>query len=183
MSVVTTVLPLRLPFRIISSAQMAMTLSPSTISPASSQKITLSASPSRAMPRSAPVSRTRFFRSSGLSEPQSVFMFLPSGFTPIVTTSAPSSWNMIGETLYPAPLAQSRTILIPSSVRFGGKEFLANTTYLPGASSILCALPMSPGEARSWLLSPFCISSSMRISSSSGSLYPYLSNIFMPLSS
>ncbi len=147
MSVVTTALPLSFPLFIISSAHIAMILSPSTISPLSSQNMTLSASPSSAIPMSAPVSSTLFLSSSGLSEPHSVLIFLPSGCTPIVTTSEPSSSNMIGDTLYAAPFAQSSTIFIPSRVMSQGNEFFAKTTYLPGASSILWAFPISSGVA------------------------------------
>ena len=55
----TTVLFFRIPCRLKSRAQMANRIvSPSTSSPFSSTRITLSASPSRAMPTSAFVSRT-----------------------------------------------------------------------------------------------------------------------------
>tara|TARA_B110000003_G_scaffold242196_1_gene249873 strand:+ start:403 stop:570 length:168 start_codon:yes stop_codon:yes gene_type:complete len=54
-------------------------------------------------------------------------MLSPFGFTPIVITFAPNEFNNSGPALYPAPFAQSITILKPlklkSLVKFFFKIF------------------------------------------------------------
>ena len=47
----------------------------------------------------------------------------PFGFTPIAITFAPKDLNSSGPTLYPAPLAQSITILMPLRLKFFVKFF------------------------------------------------------------
>ena len=42
-------------------------------------------------------------------------------------TSAPNSCNIVGPTIYPAPLAQSMTTRFPHKVELLGKEFLICT--------------------------------------------------------
>ena len=61
------------------SAQMASSWSPSTTGPAASTARQRSASPSWAMPRSAPVARTAAIRPSRWVEPTPSLMFRPSG--------------------------------------------------------------------------------------------------------
>src|SRR6478735_5275131 len=58
--------------------------------PAPSTARQRSASPSCAMPRSAPCSTTAAFSRSRWVEPQSSLMFSPSGWAPMVMTSAPA---------------------------------------------------------------------------------------------
>ncbi|CFN63375.1 Uncharacterised protein [Bordetella pertussis] len=58
-----------------------------------------SASPSSAMPRSAPRARTSSASDSGCSAPTPLLMLKPSGETPMACTSAPSSRNTCGATL------------------------------------------------------------------------------------
>ena len=50
-------------------------------------------------------------------------MFKPLGFTPIENTFAPKSERILGADLYPAPFAQSKTILIPFRLKLLGKLF------------------------------------------------------------
>ena len=74
-----------------------MIWSPSATAPVSSSKITRSASPSRQMPTSAPVSR--IFRRRRLGRGRAhgpALMLNPSGETPMATTSAPSSQSHLG---------------------------------------------------------------------------------------
>ena len=79
-------------------AHIAITASPSTISPCSSITITRSASPSSAMPMRASRRTTSAFACSGCSAPVSRLMFVPFGRTPIGNTRAPSSANTSGAT-------------------------------------------------------------------------------------
>ena len=51
-------------------------------------------------------------------------MFKPLGFIPIGITFAPRSLSNFGAALYPAPLAQSKTIFVPFKWKFFGKFFL-----------------------------------------------------------
>ena len=88
-----------------------MILSPSTITPFSSTKMVLSASPSKAIPTSAFNSNTLSIKLLGNVEPLLSLTLVPSGLTFMDTTSAPSSHNILGATLYAAPFAQSITIL------------------------------------------------------------------------
>jgi hypothetical protein len=50
-------------------------------------------------------------------------MFKPFGFIPIAITLAPKDLNNSGPALYPAPFAQSITILKPLRLKFLGKFF------------------------------------------------------------
>ena len=83
------------------------------MSPFSSEKITRSASPSKAIPKSASSNLVVFAILLGNIAPQSRFIFLPLGSTPITIASAPSSKRTSGPTLYDAPFAQSKTTFIP----------------------------------------------------------------------
>ena len=98
MTVATTVFWRSSRSRIMRSAHMAMTASPSTTSPFSSMTMTRSASPSRAMPMWAPRRRTSSRACSGCSAPTSRLMLVPLGFTPMGKTRAPSSWKTRGAT-------------------------------------------------------------------------------------
>ncbi len=77
---------------------MAMMASPATTWPFSSATMTLSASPSRAMPRSAPFARTAAAIPSGCMAPQLSLMFRPLGSTWSGMTFAPSSSKTAGAT-------------------------------------------------------------------------------------
>ena len=70
-------------------------------------------------------SKTHFFNNSVSVEPQLRLIFLPLGWAPITITSAPNSQNVSGATLYEAPLAQSKIILIFSRVLSLGKDLFA----------------------------------------------------------
>ncbi|SKY98806.1 Uncharacterised protein [Mycobacteroides abscessus subsp. abscessus] len=74
-----------------------------------------SASPSNAMPRSAPCSSTAACNFSMCVEPQSALMLMPSGSAWMVVTVAPALANTCGPTCAAAPFAQSTTTLSPSS--------------------------------------------------------------------
>ena len=95
----TTVFSNKLLFLFQNCAIMAIILSPSTIPPFSSTRIVLSASPSRAIPTSAFTSITLLIRLSGNVDPLFSFTLVPSGFTFIGMTVAPSSHNILGATL------------------------------------------------------------------------------------
>ena len=60
----------------------------------------------------------------GNVEPQFLFIFRPFGFTPIAITFAPKDLNNSGPALYPAPFAQSITILKPLKIKIFCKIFL-----------------------------------------------------------
>ena len=74
-----------------------------------------SASPSSAIPRSAPSARTAARIASGCSAPQPSLMFRPSGETYRATTVAPAASNAAGAAWNAAPFAASMTTLRPSS--------------------------------------------------------------------
>ena len=59
----------------------------------------------------------------GFIEPQLSFIFKPFGLTPIGITLAPNSFNNLGAALYPAPLAQSKTIFVPRKLKFLENSF------------------------------------------------------------
>ncbi len=84
--------------RMSSSPQIAITASPSTTLPCSSETMRRSASPSRAMPRLAEVFFTALHSVSGCSAPKPRLMFLPSGELPMTMTFAPSSSSTAGAT-------------------------------------------------------------------------------------
>ena len=54
----------------------------------------------------------------GTVEPQLLFILSPLGFTPIAITFAPKDLSNSGPALYPAPFAQSMTILNPPRLNF-----------------------------------------------------------------
>ena len=99
MTVATTPPPLSRPVSAQLEAISAMMWSPSTIAPCSSQMTTRSASPSSAMPMSAPRSSTVLARRAVSVEPQPRLMLKPSGSAPMAMTSAPSSHSTVGATL------------------------------------------------------------------------------------
>jgi len=49
----------------------------------------------------------------GYVEPQFLLIFRPFGFIPMAITFAPNDFSSSGPALYPAPFAQSITILNP----------------------------------------------------------------------
>ena len=151
-TVATIVLFFNVPCSIISIAQIPIILSPSTILPFSSEKTTLSASPSKDIPTSAPCSKTAFAIFSGYTAPQLSLIFVPFGSTLVKISSAPSSLKASGAALYDAPFAQSTTILSPFKSIFLGNVFFTNSTYLP-IPSILYALPIEYGSNAGSLLS------------------------------
>ena len=76
----------------------------------------LSASPSRAIPKSALFLFTTEANLVVLVEPPFLFTLVPSGLTFMGITSAPNSHKIVGPILYAAPLAQSITIFKPSNL-------------------------------------------------------------------
>ena len=115
MTVVTTVFPASVPFSIMSLAHMTRMWSPSMTSPFSSTHRQRSASPSCAMPMSAPSASTVFCSDSRCVEPQASLMLTPSGSAWITCTSAPRRRRTRGMQSYAAPFAQSSTTFKPSS--------------------------------------------------------------------
>ncbi|CAM5321215.1 Pantothenate kinase [Streptomyces badius] len=91
MTVPTTVSFRSCPASRMARASTARIWSPSTSSPAASTARQRSASPSCAMPRSAPCSTTAARSSSRWVEPQPSLMLRPSGSAPMVTTWAPAA--------------------------------------------------------------------------------------------
>ena len=95
--------------------------------PFSSHIIILSASPSREIPIWALYFFTADLILLGNVEPQFSLIFKPLGLIPIAITFAPKDLNNSGPDLYPAPFAQSITILNPlrlnSLVKFFFKIF------------------------------------------------------------
>ena len=73
-------------------------------------------------------------------------MFSPLGSTPIDKTFAPNSDNIFGADLYPAPLAQSTTNLIPLRLKSLGKLFFKILIYLSFPFSNLLTLPNNFGS-------------------------------------
>ena len=162
MIVPTTVLLVSSPLLFSRVAPRKRTSSPSTIFPFSSQRIARSASPSRAIPTSAPDCLTFWIMAAGSVEPQPSLIFSPSGEIPIGITSAPSSLSNTGAISYPAPFAQSTTTVSPSRVNPSSRVDLAWTIYRPSASSIRRALPSPMPSGPS--ISPVSISCSRSIS-------------------
>ena len=110
------------------------------ISPFSSIVIILSASPSCAIPRSAPMATTVFIRFCRFSAFGSGFLpgKKPSGWELRVVTSQPAFLNTKGDISLPAPEAQSMTTFKP------GLIFTIPTRssiYLPLISSLTLKLP------------------------------------------
>src|SRR5690606_30144138 len=93
---VPTTGPCNRPLACQSRASTYSRSSPSQTAPLRSTNITRSPSPSNAMPRSAPVSRTRAASVSGWVEPTLSLMLRPLGSTPIASTWAPSSRSTSG---------------------------------------------------------------------------------------
>ena len=91
-----------------------MIWSPSTSLPSWSTARQRSASPSWAMPRSAPCSTTARLSGPRWVEPTPSLMLRPSGSAPMTMTSAPASVNTCGEQPLAAPWAQSSTTFRPS---------------------------------------------------------------------
>ena len=59
----------------------------------------------------------------GNVEPQFLLILSPLGFIPIENTLAPKDFSNSGPALYPAPFAQSITILKPLRLKSFGKFF------------------------------------------------------------
>ena len=116
MTVATTVSPASTPRALRSRARTARIWSPSIISPVASTARQRSASPSCAIPASAPCLVTAADRASRCVEPQSALMFSPSGSAPIAITSAPARRSSSGASAEAAPCAQSTTTRSPASV-------------------------------------------------------------------
>ena len=86
--------------------------------PFSSTAINLSASPSYARPKLALCLTTSSCNFSGCVDPHLSIILFPSGSLFIVTTFAPNSINIVGATVYDAPLAQSSTTFNPLKSTF-----------------------------------------------------------------
>src|SRR3990172_9675320 len=110
-------------------------------------------------------------------------MFTPFGWSEREMTSAPSSMRMRGAILYAAPLAESTTTRRPEQSMPRGIEDFTNSLYLPMASSMRYALPISAAVGRMASISPENITVSIFASISSGSLNPSRPKNLMPLSS
>jgi hypothetical protein len=66
---------------------------------------------------------TAFFIIFGKVDPQFLFIFKPFGLSPNDITFAPRDFNNSGPALYPAPFAQSITILNPLKLKSFVKFF------------------------------------------------------------
>jgi len=91
--------------------------------PFSSHIIILSASPSREIPMCALYFFTANLILLGNVEPQFLLILSPLGFIPIENTLAPKDFSNSGPALYPAPFAQSITILKPLRLKIFWKIF------------------------------------------------------------
>ena len=110
-----------------------------------------------------------------------MLIFKPLGFIPSDITLAPNSVNNLGAALYPAPFAQSITILIPFKLKFEGKFFLSILIYFSFAFSILFTLPRILGFDNCFNVCE-SISFSIFFSILSESFNPSGPNNFKPLS-
>ena len=113
-TVATRVLSVKVPASRMASARIAMISSPSTSSPLAVTARHRSASPSWAMPRSAPCRSTAARNGSRWVDPQPSLMLSPSGAAWIAMTSAPASRYAAGAASEAAPFAQSTTTRSPS---------------------------------------------------------------------
>ena len=75
-------------------------------------------------------------------------MFNPFGEIPVLNTLAPNEVNKFGPDLYPAPLAQSNAIFIPSRLNEDGKFYFRIFIYLSLAFSNLLTRPNLIGLER-----------------------------------
>src|ERR687886_1257881 len=159
------------------TASTPMIWSPSTSWPPASTARHRSASPSWAIPASAPAATTASLSGPRCVEPYPSLMLRPSGSAPITTTSAPASRSARGAAALAAPWAQSTTTFNPSS-RFG-REPSSRATYrsVASASGRTRPTPAPVGRSQS---SPR--RRSMSSSTSSGSLWPPLAKNLIPLS-
>ncbi len=112
-TVTTMVFPFSLPSFFICKPVIAKILSPSIRSPFSSQTKSLSASPSKARPISAFISRVNLLTLFIYVEPHLSFIFIPFGLSSYTKTWAPSLLSISGAILYAAPFAQSNAIFSP----------------------------------------------------------------------
>ena len=96
MTVATRMSSLSLPASLRATARMAMIWSPSTTLPSWSTARQRSASPSWAMPRSAPCSSTARLSGPRWVDPTPSLMLRPSGSAPMTVTSAPASLKTCG---------------------------------------------------------------------------------------
>ena len=76
------------------------------------------------MPKSALYFLTNFCNLFGKVEPQFLLILNAFGLSPIIINFAPNCFKSLGADLYPAPLAQSKTILIFLNLKFEGIFFL-----------------------------------------------------------
>ena len=157
-------------------AHAARTWSPSITRPSASANRARSASPSWAIPASAPFSFTAAATTSGWSAPQPSLMFLPSGRSNIGRTSAPSLRRTSGAARYAAPFAQSTTIRIPARGAWTAAVTCVRYRSRPSGTSPTVPRLRSPGPSRRY-------SASISSSVSSGSLKPEAPKNLMPLSS
>ena len=118
--------------------------------------------------------------SSGAVDPQPSLMLRPFGEQPMGTISAPKSASTRGATLYPAPLAQSITILKPCKFMPAGIVEAQNCWYCVRLRSMRIALPRC---CDCWVTTGRSSRHSISFSASSDSLLPLASKNLMPLSS
>ena len=177
MVVVTTASPASAPRARRSSAQIARIWSPSTGVPVASTARARSPSPSKARPRSAPTPRTTSPTSARSVEPQPSLMLIPSGSTPTRVTRAPRRSKISGAVTAVAPLAQSRTTVIPE--RSTGQRRSTDSTYSVRPPSQAVIAPSRSPSGRDPSASR---SASTAASAASASLKPSAPKSLMPLS-
>ncbi len=183
-TVATAVLRRSVPASFMATARIAMIWSPSTSSPAASAARQRSASPSRAMPRSAECSRMTVRSRSRWVEPTPSLMLRPVGSAPrVCTTSAPARAKASGATYAAAPCAPSMTTRMPS--RRLGSTPMRCATYLSKPSVYSRTRPTAAPVGRFQSSPPAaCLwkCASMASSMRSSSLWPPRARNLMPLS-
>ena len=119
---VTVTAVFKMPCSLRYPATIHLILSPSIALPFSSVAMSLSASPSKARPKSAPSLFISADKLSILVDPQFLLMLIPSGELPIQITSAPRRSYTSGATSYPAPFAVSKITLLPLKYFFSSSD-------------------------------------------------------------
>ena len=193
MTVVTTVFPASRPWPARARASTARIWSPSITAPSALTARHRSASPSCAMPASAPCLVTSARSTSRWVDPQPSLMFSPSGSAPIAITLAPACCSICGANSAAAPCAQSTTTVSPASGAPGSPSWPATAGTDAGSEDSRCRVYRSrsapasltrPNPAGSSLARrggmPMCASISS--STASGSLKPPWPNSLIPLS-
>ena len=119
-------------------------------------------------------------------EPQSLFMFIPSGLLFIMSYLIPNALNTFSATLYVAPFAVStNTLKLSSKIssNLSSNIFLKKKTYSSLKSSLFSHTPILSFIADSSSIFPLSITSSISSSNESGIFIPLLLKYFTPLNS